>query len=441
MPLSNLTAVNIVQSLKKGEFTCEELVTNYIDHINKYEKNVEAWEFFDETLILKQAKKLDQDHQLGKVQGELHGVPVGIKDIFDTGDMPTTDGTEAHKENLSWNDCTVVSKLKQAGAIIMGKTVTSELAYFSPGKTKNPHDPTRTPGGSSSGSAAAVASHMVPLAVGSQTNGSIIRPASFCGVVGYKPTKGLISRHLVLQVSRILDQVGVFSNTIEDAALISEQLFGYDKQDPDTSLSPKPKLLVASKQKPPMEPLFAYIKLPFMNELDDNTKEVFEELKDKLKGRVDEIELPEGFNGIPSWHKIIMESDMARSFSIEYTKSKDKLSDTIIETIERGQKYTAVEYNDALSKIDVANSYFNQFFYDYDAILTPSAVGEAPKGLKSTGNPIFCTIWTFCGMPCITLPLLQGKNGLPIGVQLVSSLFDDERLFRNASWLTKKIKK
>ena len=441
MPLSNLTAVNIVQSLKKGEFTCEELVTNYIDHINKYEKNVEAWEFFDETLILKQAKKLDQDHQSGKVHGDLHGVPVGIKDIFDTENMPTSDGTEIHKENPSWNDCTVVSKLKQAGAIIMGKTVTTELAYYSPGKTKHPHDPTRTPGGSSSGSAAAVASHMVPLAIGSQTNGSVIRPASYCGVVGYKPTKGLISRHLVLQISRALDQIGVFSNTLEDAALISEQLFGYDKQDPDTSLSAKPKLLDATKQKPPLEPIFAYIKLPFMDELDEDAKKGFEEIKDELKGKIDEIELPEGFVDIPEWHKVIMESDMARSFSAEYTKSKHKLSNNIIEAIERGMKYTAVEYNNALSKIDAANIYFKQFFYDYDAILTPSASGEAPKGLKSTGNPIFCTIWTFCGMPCISLPLLQGNNGLPIGVQLVSSLFDDERLFRNASWLTKKIKK
>ena len=441
MPLSNLTAVNIVQSLKKGEFTCEELVTNYIDHINKYEKNVEAWEFFDETLILEQAKKLDQDHQLGKVHGDLHGVPVGIKDIFDTENMPTSDGTEIHKENPSWNDCTVVSKLKQAGAIIMGKTVTTELAYYSPGKTKNPHDPTRTPGGSSSGSAAAVASHMVPLAIGSQTNGSVIRPASYCGVVGYKPTKGLISRHLVLQISRALDQIGVFSNTLEDAALISEQLFGYDKQDPDTSLSAKPKLLDATKQKPPLEPIFAYIKLPFIDELDEDAKKGFEEIKDELKGKIDEIELPEGFVDIPEWHKVIMESDMARSFSAEYTKSKHKLSNNIIEAIERGMKYTAVEYNNALSKIDAANIYFKQFFYDYDAILTPSASGEAPKGLKSTGNPIFCTIWTFCGMPCISLPLLQGNNGLPIGVQLVSSLFDDERLFRNASWLTKKIKK
>jgi Asp-tRNA(Asn)/Glu-tRNA(Gln) amidotransferase A subunit family amidase len=441
MPLSNLTAVNIVQSLKKGEFTCEELVTNYIDHINKYEKNVGAWEFFDETLILEQAKKLDQDHQLGKVHGDLHGVPVGIKDIFDTENMPTSDGTEIHKENPSWNDCTVVSKLKQAGAIIMGKTVTTELAYYSPGKTKNPHDPTRTPGGSSSGSAAAVASHMVPLAIGSQTNGSVIRPASYCGVVGYKPTKGLISRHLVLQISRALDQIGVFSNTLEDAALISEQLFGYDKQDPDTSLSAKPKLLDATKQKPPLEPIFAYIKLPFMDELDEDAKKGFEEIKDELKGKIDEIELPEGFVDIPEWHKVIMESDMARSFSVEYTKSKHKLSNNIIEAIERGMKYTAVEYNNALSKIDAANIYFKQFFYDYDAILTPSASGEAPKGLKSTGNPIFCTIWTFCGMPCISLPLLKGRNGLPIGVQLVSSLFDDERLFRNASWLTKKIKK
>ena len=441
MPLSNLTAVNIVQSLKKGEFTCEELVKNYIDHINKYEKNIEAWEFFDETLILKQAKKLDQDHQSGKVHGDLHGVPVGIKDIFDTENMPTSDGTEIHKENPSWNDCTVVSKLKQAGAIIMGKTVTTELAYFSPGKTKNPHDPTRTPGGSSSGSAAAVASHMVPLAIGSQTNGSVIRPASYCGVVGYKPTKGLISRHLVLQISRALDQIGVFSNTLEDAALISEQLFGYDKQDPDTSLSAKPKLLDATKQKPPVEPIFAYIKLPFMDELDEDAKKGFEEIKDELKGKIDEIELPEGFVDIPEWHKVIMESDMARSFSAEYTKSKHKLSNNIIEAIEKGMKYTAVEYNNALSKIDAANIYFKQFFYDYDAILTPSASGEAPKGLKSTGNPIFCTIWTFCGMPCISLPLLQGNNGLPIGVQLVSSLFDDERLFRNASWLTKKIKK
>ncbi len=419
MSLFKLSAVDIVKFLKEGKYTCEEVIKSFIEQINKNEKQVEAWEFFDKELALNQAKKLDEDHQKGKVHGDLHGVPVGIKDIFDTEDMPTTDGTEIHKKNLSWNDSTVVSKLKQAGAVIMGKTVTAELAYYSPGKTKNPHDVTRTPGGSSSGSAAAVACNMVPLAVGSQTNGSVIRPASFCGVVGYKPSKGYISRHLVLQVSRTLDQVGIFSNSIEDAALIGEQLFGHDKQDPGTTLNPKPKLLNASKQKPPAEPA----------------------LKDELKGKIDEMELPEGFANIPKWHQIIMESDMAQSFSAEYKTSKNKLSNKIIEAIERGMKYTSVEYNDACSKIEIANAYFNQFFHDYDAILTPSANGEAPKGLESTGDPIFSTIWTYCGMPSISLPLLQGKNNLPVGVQLVSSLYDDERLFRNASWLTSKIKK
>ena len=440
MSSPKLSVVEMVQSIKKGEITSEELVKSYIEQIKKKEKDVEAWEFFDEEFVLSQAKKLDSLHQSGK-HGDLHGIPVGIKDIFDTEDMPTTDGTEIHKKNPSLSDCTVVSKLKQAGAIIMGKTVTCELAYYSPGKTKNPHDLSRTPGGSSSGSAAAVASHMVPLAIGSQTNGSVIRPASYCGVIGYKPTKGLISRHLVLQISRALDQVGIFSNSIEDAALISEQIIGHDKQDPDTSLNPRPKLLAASRQKPPMEPLLAYIKLPFMDKLDEDVMEGFNEVKDELKGQINEIELPAGFDGIPDWHKIIMESDMARSFSEEYKKSKNKLSDKIVEAIERGMKYSSVEYNEALSKIEVANAYFKQFFHDYDAILTPSACGEAPKGLKSTGNPIFCTIWTYCGMPSISLPLLQGKNNLPVGVQLVSSLYDDERLFRNASWLTSKIKR
>ena len=439
MPLLKTSAIEIVEAIKKGEISSEELAKTYIKQIKKKEKDIEAFEFFDEELVLTQAKKLDALHQAGQ-HGELHGIPIGVKDIFDTVDMPTEDGTEIHKNNPSLNDCTVVSKLKQAGAIIMGKTVTTELAYYSPGKTKNPHDLSRTPGGSSSGSAAAVASHMVPLAVGSQTNGSVIRPASYCGVVGYKPTKGLISRHLVMQISRTLDQVGIFANSIEDAALISEQLIGYDKQDPDTSLNPKPKLLNASREKPPMEPLFAYIKLPFMNKLDEDASEGFQEVKEELKGQLDEVELPAGFGKIPQWHKIIMESDMAASFSKEYKQSKSKLSDKIIEAIERGMKYTSVEYNNALSQIDIANAYFKQFFHDYDAILTPSANGEAPKGLNSTGDPIFSTVWTYCGMPSINLPLLQGKNKLPIGIQLVSSLYDDERLFRNGSWLTSKIK-
>jgi len=441
MSLISLTATVLAKKIKDGEITSEELVKTYIEQIKKKESNVEAWEFFDPELAIAQAKKLDEDHQLGKIHGPLHGIPIGIKDIFDTEDMPTLDGSKAHEKNPSLNDCTVVSKLKQAGAIIMGKTVTAELAHLTPGKTKNPHDFKRTPGGSSSGSAAAVAANMVPLSIGTQTNGSIIRPASYCGVIGYKPTKGLISRHLVMQVSQELDQVGVFSNSLEDAALISEQLFGYDSLDPDSTLRAKPNLKESCKEKPPMEPIMAYINLPFMKELEKDSSEAFAEIKDELKGQIKEVKLPEAYTDIPKWHKIIVETDMAKSFSLDYKKFKNLLSAQIVEAIERGQKYKAVEYNDACQKIKEVRNYFNEFFYDFDAILTPSACGEAPKDLKTTGNPIFCTIWTFCGMPTINLPLLQSKNKLPIGVQLVSSMYDDERLFRNANWLTNKIKR
>ena len=210
--------------------------------------------------------------------------------------------------------------------------------------------------------------------------------------------------------------------------------------DPDSTLRAKPKLLTASKEKPPMEPLLAYINLPFMNELEADAKEAFGEVKDELKGQIKDVEFPKAFSEIPKWHKIIAESDMAKSFSIDYQKFKNLLSDQIVETIERGQKYKAIEYNEACLKINEVTAYFDEFFHHYDAILTPSACGEAPKDLKTTGNPIFCTIWTYCGMPSISLPLLQGKNKLPIGIQLVSSLYDDERLFRNATWLTGKIK-
>ena len=439
MPLIKTSAVEMVKAIKKGEITSEELVKKYIEEIKKKEKNVEAFEFFDEELVLSQAKKLDVLHQAGN-HGDLHGIPVGIKDIFDTEDMPTLDGSKAHEKNPSINDSTVVSKLKEAGAIIMGKTVTAELAHLTPGKTKNPHDMERTPGGSSSGSAAAVASNMVPLAVGTQTNGSVIRPASYCGVIGYKPSKGLISRHLVMPVSQTLDQVGVFSNSVEDAALISEQLIGFDQLDPDSTLRAKPKLLKACKEKPPMEPVFAYLDLPFMKELNKDTHQAFSEIKDELKDQVKEVKFPEAFSKIIEWHKIIAETDMAKSFEVDYIKYKNLLSKKIIEAIERGQKYRAIEYNDALLQREKLIKYFNEFFHNFDAIITPSACGEAPKDLTSTGNPIFSTIWTYCGMPSISLPLLQGENKLPIGVQLVSSIFDDERLFRNASWLTNKIK-
>jgi Asp-tRNA(Asn)/Glu-tRNA(Gln) amidotransferase A subunit family amidase len=326
-----------------------------------------------------------------------------------------------------------------AGAIIMGKTVTTELAVYSPGKTRNPHDLSRTPGGSSSGSAAAVAAGMVPLAIGTQTNGSVIRPASYCGVYGYKPTFGLISRHLVLQQSRPLDQVGVFARSIEDAALVAEAIMGFDPYDPDTRPKAKPSLFLSQVEEPPVPPKFAFVKSPVWGQAEEGTKEAFAELVSELGEQAHEVELPKIFNNAHEQHRIIMEADLARSFEREYREGKEKLSTVLREMIERGREVLAMDYNNAVGSIPALYENFSKIFEWHDAIITPATIGEAPVGLESTGSPAFCTIWTLCGMPSITLPLLQGTHGMPLGVQLVGPRGDDARLLRTAKWLVNEL--
>jgi Asp-tRNA(Asn)/Glu-tRNA(Gln) amidotransferase A subunit family amidase len=437
--LIRLNAVEAAEAIRAGEITSEELVQACLDHIADVEDTVRAWAFLDPEHALKQARDADLALRKGEALSPLHGVPVGIKDIFDTDDMPTEDGTVLHAGREPTIDATVVSLLRAAGAVIMGKTVTAELAVYAPGKTTNPHDPERTPGGSGSGSAAAVAAHMVPLSVGTQTNGSVIRPASYCGVCGYKPTYGLISRHLVLQLSRPLDQVGVFGRTIEDVALITEPLMAFDEHDPDTRPRARPKLIETMAQEPPVPPELAFVKTPVWDHADKDTQEAFADLVEHLGENIAEIALPAIFNDAISWHRTIMEADLARSFKREYENGKDKLSAILCEMIERGQSCLAVDYNDAVGQVSVLNGILAQIFEKYDAIVTPATTGEAPIGLESTGSPIFCTIWTLCGTPAITLPLLQGASGMPIGVQLIGPKGDDARLLRTARWLTKVI--
>jgi len=437
--LIRLNAVEAAEAIRAGEITSEQLVQACLDHIADVEDTVRAWAFLDPEHALKQARDADLALRKGEALSPLHGVPVGVKDIFDTDDMPTEDGTVLHVGRKPAIDATVVSLLRAAGAVIMGKTVTAELAVYAPGKTTNPHDPARTPGGSGSGSAAAVAAHMAPLAIGTQTNGSVIRPASYCGVCGYKPTHGLISRHLVLQQSRPLDQVGVFGRTIEDVALITEQLMAFDEHDPDTRPRARPKLIETMVQEPPVPPELAFVKTPVWDHADKDTQAAFVDLVEHLGENIAEVTLPAMFNDAISWHRTIMEADLARSFKREYENGKDKLSAILCEMIERGQSCLAVDYNDAVGQVSVLNGVLAQIFEKYDAIVTPATTGEAPIGLESTGSPIFCTIWTLCGTPAITLPLLQGASGMPIGVQLVGPKGDDARLLRTARWLTKVI--
>jgi Asp-tRNA(Asn)/Glu-tRNA(Gln) amidotransferase A subunit family amidase len=362
-------------------------------------------------------------------------LPVGVKDIIDTRDMPTEDGTVLHAGRQPTSDAAVVERLRQAGAIILGKTVTTELATYSPGKTRNPHNPEHTPGGSSSGSAAAVAACMVPGAIGTQTNGSVIRPAAFCGVYGYKPTFGLISRHGILRQSRPLDQVGLMARSVEDLAALAEPLMGYDERDPDTVHGARAQLLQAALSEPPFPPKFALAKTPNWNDADEQTREAFDELAEALGGQCTVFDVPAVVGQAWEWHRTVLEADLARSFHHEYAEGRERLSDSLRSQIERGQRVSAVDYNNAVDRIRTVAESFDEVFDRYDALLTAAAPGTAPRGLDATGSPAFCTLWTFAGMPAVTLPLMQGEDGLPMGVQLVGRRGDDARLLRTARWL------
>ena len=439
MELALKGAAEAAQLIREGLVSSEDLVVACLDQIDQLEERLGAWAHLDPDLALEQARQADKDQQAGNQLGPLHGVPVGVKDIIDTKDLPTEDGTVLHSGRQPLHDATVVANLRVAGAIILGKTVTTELAVYSPGKTCNPHDLTRTPGGSSSGSAAAVAAGMVPLAVGTQTNGSVIRPASFCGVYGFKPTYGLISRHGILQQSPPLDQVGVFARSIEDTALLAEALIGYDPNDRATQPQVTPALSKVQAEEPPVEPKLAFVKTPVWDQADPSSQEAFQELNDALGDSCEEVALPPMFDQAHGQHRLIMEADLARSFAKEYGEGADQLSPILKEMIERGQQVLATEYNDAVAAIDVFQHGFSQIFEWQDAIVTPATAGEAPIGLESTGSPAFCTIWTLCGMPAISMPLLQGKDGMPLGVQLIGPRGDDARLLRTAQWLVNRL--
>lgn len=438
--LHKISAKEAARLIRDGMISSEQLIEACLAQIREIDAQVQAWAFLEAEYAANQARALDQLRLQGKPIGPLHGVPIAIKDIFDTADMPTENGSVLHAGRTPSRDSTVVSLLRAAGAVIMGKTVTTEFAYFSPGKTRNPHNPEHTPGGSSSGSAAAVAANMVPLAIGSQTNGSTIRPAAYCGVIGFKPTHGLISRHRVSALSRTLDHVGLFARSIDDIALLSEQLVAYDENDLDTRPRARIPFVTVVAEEPPLAPMFAFIKTPMWERADDETKEGFAEIVELLGPQAEEVELFPSAREAWHWHQTIMSAEMAFNLDRQWETGRDKLSEQLQKQIGRGRDVRAVDYQHARRQIDPIHESFVELFEQrYDAILTPAAPSAAPKGLASTGDPAFCTLWTLCGMPCITLPLLQSTNSLPIGVQLVGPRHGDARLLRTARWLAAKV--
>ena len=434
-----LSATDAARAVADGAVTSEQVVDACLERVREADPQVQAWAHLDAEHARAQARARDEERREGRATGPLHGVPVAIKDIFDTCDMPTEDGTVLHAGRTPARDATAVALLRQAGAVIMGKTVTTECATYSPGKTRNPHNPEHTPGGSSSGSAAAVAAGMAPLALGSQTNGSVIRPAAFCGVYGFKPTHGLISRHGVMKLSRSLDHVGFFSRSLEDLALLAEVLVDWDAADPDTRQRAKIPFRDIAAQEPPLEPLFAFVKPPVWDRAAQETRDAFAELLDGLKERSFEVELPSLAAQALDWHRTIMESEMAANLDREFEQGRERLSESLREQLARGREVRALDYQRALARVPLLIDGFDEIFERCDAFLTPAAAGTAPKGLASTGDPSFCTIWTLCGMPALNLPLMQGENGLPLGVQLVGARHGDARLLRTARWLINRL--
>jgi len=427
------TARDLVRLIKDGALSSVDLTKLCFEIIDSNDSNIGAWEYLDREQVLAQAENMDGIRKRGEPTGKLHGIPIGIKDIFDTTDQPTQLGSSIFADRQPELDCAVVERLKEAGAVIMGKTTTTEFAFMHPSTTKHPANPLHTPGGSSSGSAAAVAAGHVPLAVGSQTNGSVIRPASFCGVYGYKPSRGIISRRGALQTSETLDHVGVFGRDVADIALMGDALGAYDHLDTASYLHPRPALLAGYESEVPAEPALVWIDMPYAGKYSEDAAAGFEELLEVLGNKVERVPAPQSFAALIPCHNLIHEYEITRQLNDVFDNHWDAISDTIKPVIERGRKHSDESYQEALEIRTASKLWFKEFFNDYDAILTPSALGEAPLiDSGGTGDPVCCTIWTLCGLPCLNLPLLTGNNGLPIGVQLVGSLNEDDRLFRTA---------
>tara|TARA_B100001121_G_scaffold308527_1_gene332842 strand:- start:4270 stop:5598 length:1329 start_codon:yes stop_codon:yes gene_type:complete len=436
----SLKLEELASKIRNAEVTSAEVCEQYINRYEKFEKDVKAWAHFDKKILLEKAAEADEHRRSGKPVGSLHGIPIAVKDIFGTVDMPTECGTVIRKGKSYSQNAETVDLLIAAGAIVMGKTTTSELAYLGPPKTTNPHDYSRTPGGSSSGSAAAVASFMAPVSLGSQTGGSIIRPASYCGVVGYKPSYGLISRNNVLKTSYHLDHIGMFARSVEDVALLAKVLIKKDKYDPATIYYSAENILDETKKGPLFDPKFIFYKTDFWKIIEKKSRESFEYFIKSFSKNIEIFDTPSYFKDIHKYHQIIHETDLANNFSIYFKKYKKSLSKFMIAAITNGNKHSAKEYAEAVDFMKRSYESYQEVFEDYHGILSPSSPGVAPKGLKSTGTAEFNKVWSYLGTPSISLPLLEGENNLPLGVQLIGDRYDDHRFLGVANWLEKECK-
>lgn len=434
-----LPARELARRIARGELRAAEVAEAFLARIAESEGEVRAFAWHDPAFVRHQAAELDRFRATGRAVGRLHGVPVALKDIIDTARIPTGNGTPLDAGRVPERDAWIVARLKAEGALILGKTVTTELAFLHPGPTRNPAAPGRTPGGSSSGSAAAVAAGMAPLAIGTQTGGSVIRPAAFCGVAGFKPSFGAIPRTGILRQSASLDTVGVFARDTADCALLADTLFGHDPDDPATRPGPAPRLLDTALAPPPVTPTLAFVEMPGWEAAEPDTREAFAELAGVLGEQCWQTPLPRAYDDAAALRERINFAEMAHAYH-RYDREGAPLSAELRAALDAGRAVGAKDYLAALDWQRVLRAGILEILERADAILCPAAPGPAPEErLGTTGSAIFNGLWTFLGLPAITLPLVVSSEGLPMGVQLVGRPGDDARLLRTAAWLESRL--
>lgn len=423
--LQSLSAWQAAALLARRELSAEDLMRACLDRAAERDGDVHAFAYLDPDTALAQARALDA----GAVRGPLHGLPLGVKDLFDTFDLPTSYGSPLYAGHRPAADAAAVALCREAGAVVMGKTVTTEFAYFHPGPTRNPRDLARTPGGSSSGSAAAVADGMLPLALGTQTAGSIIRPAAYCGVVGYKPTTGRVPRAGVKSLSDTLDVVGGFGRSVKDVALLGAVLTG------DGRLLALPEIDA---------PRIGMCRTPAWPLADADTRAAWDRATTVLATggtSLVEVELPESLPDLVSLHKSVMAFEMTRALSHERVHHSEHLSEALRLLFREGGVIGGDAHATNLLATTAAAGSIDALFERFDMLIAPSTTGEAPAGTDATGDPVFCRGWTLLGLPCVHLPFAQGSHGLPIGLQCIGRNGDDQRLLAAAHWVFERLKR
>lgn len=417
--LNRLTAVAAAGQIAAGSLASSALVQSCLDRIAAREPVVRAWSSLDPRGALDQALACDA----GAVKGPLHGIPIAVKDVIDVAGMPTGMGSPIYSSYMPFADAACVAALRAAGAVILGKTVTAEFAGVFPGPTTHPAAPDHTPGGSSSGSAAAVADHMVPVALGTQTGGSVIRPAAFCGVVGFKPSFGTVSRAGLKFAAEGLDTIGLMARDVDDIALVWRVLVGASAAPLAASASPPRLLLFRGHQWDRAAP---------------ETVSAIDRTKRHLRDHgatVDELPLPDGFAELSKARVVINGYERARSLAWEVQQHPALLSAAMSRVVADGAAISQVSYLDAIRLAERWRDWFARAIEGHDAVLTAAVNGEAPRGLDSTGDASFQEIWSLLHLPSITLPLATGPSGLPVGVQLLGARLDDARLLQLAKWV------